>query len=97
MLEQKFMIVPKEIEGNHGFLFQHFYAPNLTLSTLTLVGLKSILILGSVPIAYFFFSLFMLNREAHFTKYQSQLLQVMFLWLIVRHFLPPTVADNIVT
>jgi hypothetical protein len=68
---------------NHGFLFQHFYAPNLTLSTLTLVGLKSILILGIVPIAYFFFSLFMLNREAHFTKYQSQLLQVMFLWLIV--------------
>jgi hypothetical protein len=68
---------------NHEFLFQHFYAPNLTLSTLTLVGLKSILILGSVPIAYFFFSLFMLNREAHFTKYQSQLLQVMFLWLII--------------
>jgi hypothetical protein len=68
---------------NHGFLFQHFYAPNLTLSTLTLVGLKSILILGSVPIAYFFFSLFMLNREAHFTKYQSQLFQVMFLWLII--------------
>jgi Family of unknown function (DUF6427) len=68
---------------NHVFLFQHFYAPNLTLSTLTFVGLKSILILGSVPIAYFFFSLFMLNREAHFTKYQSQLLQVMFLWLII--------------
>jgi hypothetical protein len=66
---------------NHGFLFQHFYAPNLTLSTLTLVGLKSILILGIVPIFYFFFSLIMLNREAHFTKYQSQLFQVMFLWL----------------
>jgi hypothetical protein len=67
---------------NHGFLFRHFYAPNLTLTTLSLLGLKSILILGSVPIAYFFFSLFMLNREAHFTKYQSQLFQVMFLWLL---------------
>jgi hypothetical protein len=68
---------------NHGFLLQHFYAPNLTLSTLILVGLKSILILGIVPIFYFFFSLIMLNREAHFTKYQSQLFQVMFLWLTV--------------
>jgi hypothetical protein len=68
---------------NHGFLFQYFYAPNFTLTTISLVGLKSILILGSVPIAYFFLSLFMLNREAHFTKYQSQLFQVMFLWLIV--------------
>jgi len=27
--------------------------------------------------------LFMLNREARFTKYQSQLFQVMFIWLII--------------
>jgi hypothetical protein len=40
-------------------------------------------VLAIVPILYFVLSLFMLNREAHFTKYQSQLLQVMFLWLLV--------------
>lgn len=68
---------------NHNFLLQNFYAPNLTFETLKLVSIKSIFILGIVPIIYFFFSLIMLNREAHFTKYQSQLLQVMFLWLIV--------------
>jgi hypothetical protein len=39
--------------------------------------------LGIVPIVYFVFAMFMLNREARFTKYQSQLFQVMFLWLLV--------------
>jgi hypothetical protein len=68
---------------NHRFLLQHFYAPNLTLSSLTLMGFQSLWILGIVPIVYFLFSLVMLNREAHFTKYQSQLFQVMFLWLMV--------------
>jgi Family of unknown function (DUF6427) len=68
---------------NHDFLFHHFYVPNFTLSTLWQVSLLSILLLGSVPMIYFFLSLFMLNREAHFTKYQSQLFQVMFLWLVV--------------
>ncbi len=68
---------------NHGLLLQNFYASNFTLATLKLVSLQSIFILGIVPIVYFLSSLFMLNREAHFTKYQSQLLQVMFLWLLV--------------
>ncbi len=64
-------------------LFQNFYAPNFTLMSVELVSLKSIFVLGIVPITYFLFSLIMLNREAHFTKYQSQLMQVMFLWLMV--------------
>jgi Family of unknown function (DUF6427) len=68
---------------NHDSLIHYFYAPNFTLATLSRVSLLSILLLGSVPIIYFFLSLFMLNREAHFTKYQSQLFQVMFLWLVV--------------
>ena len=64
-------------------LFQNFYAPNFTFISVELVSLKSIFVLGIIPITYFFFSLIMLNREAHFTKYQSQLMQVMFLWLMV--------------
>jgi hypothetical protein len=47
-----------------------------------LMGLKGVFILSAFPIAYFIFSLFMLNREARFTKYQSQLFQVMFYWLL---------------
>ncbi|QLH32975.1 MAG: hypothetical protein HWD62_11605 [Cyclobacteriaceae bacterium] len=41
------------------------------------------LYLSAIPIVYFFFSLIMLNREARLTKYQSQLLQIMFLWLLI--------------
>jgi hypothetical protein len=68
---------------NQGALAGYFYLPNMTLETWALVSFRSILILGIVPILYFVLSLFMVNREAHFTKYQSQLLQVMFLWLLV--------------
>ena len=68
---------------NHMALFQNFYGYNFTFITHRVVDMKSILLLGLVPLTYLIFSLIMLNREAHFTKYQSQLLQVMFLWLLV--------------
>jgi hypothetical protein len=64
-------------------LWQNYYSPNLTLNGINLISMKSISMLSLVPIVYFVFSLFMLNREARFTKYQSQLFQVMFLWLVV--------------
>jgi hypothetical protein len=64
-------------------LWQNYYLPNLVLGGTQLISAKGFLILGIVPIIYFVFSLLMLNREAHFTKYQSQLFQVMFLWLLV--------------
>lgn len=69
--------------GHTSDLWQNYYLPNLTLGGIQLISSKGFLILGIVPIIYFVFSLFMLNREAHFTKYQSQLFQVMFLWLLV--------------
>ena len=69
--------------GHTPELWQNYYLPNLTLSGSNLISLKGIFILGIVPIIYFVCSIFMLNREASFTKYQSQLFQVMFLWLLV--------------
>jgi hypothetical protein len=82
--------------GETGALWQNFYAPNLTVHGTMLISLKSILVLSALPICYFVFSLFMLNREARFTKYQSQLFQVMFQWmmfcfvqlLVTREFTP---------
>jgi len=68
--------------GNTTFLWQNYYLPNMTISGEMLISLKGVFILSSIPIAYFVFSLFMLNREARFTKYQSQLFQVMFQWLL---------------
>ena len=61
----------------------YFYLANIAGSFSKLISLRAVFILGIVPIIYFFLALFMLNREAHFTKYQSQLLQVMFLWVLV--------------
>ena len=63
-------------------LWQNYYSPNLTVSGVNLISMQGILVLGTVPMIYFVFSMVMLNREARFTKYQSQLFQVMFLWLL---------------
>lgn len=68
--------------GEVGLLWRNFYASNLTLSGEMLMSTTGLLVLASVPLAYFMFSIFMVNREARFTKYQSQLMQVMFLWLL---------------
>ncbi len=68
--------------GEFGLLWRNFYVSNLTLSGEMLMSVSGLLVLCSVPLIYFLFSIFMVNREARFTKYQSQLMQVMFLWLL---------------
>lgn len=62
--------------------WNNFYLENFLHSDINLISGKSLFILGALPIVYFVFSLFMMTREARFTKYQSQLFQVMFLWLV---------------
>ena len=61
---------------------QNFYGPNFTFHSINLVSWKSVLWLSGAILVFFLFALVMLNREARFTKYQSQLLQVMLLWLV---------------
>jgi hypothetical protein len=68
--------------GEVDLLWRNFYVSNLTISGEMLIETKGIFILCAVPLAYFVFAIFMVNREARFTKYQSQLMQVMFLWLL---------------
>ncbi len=63
-------------------LIQYFYGAAFTLHPIGLISWKSIFSLSGGVLIFFFFSLIMLNRNARFTKYQSQLLQVMLLWLI---------------
>jgi len=62
---------------------EYFYGTNFSVQSINLVSWGSILCLGGGVLLFFFFSLIMLNREARFTKYQSQLLQVMMIWLVV--------------
>lgn len=65
-----------------GALWQFFYKPNFALGGVHYISLRSLFILGLVPLIYFIFSLLMLQRQARFTKYQSQLFQIMFLWML---------------
>lgn len=68
--------------GEPGLLWKNFYLSNLTIFREMLLSLKGLFVLCGVPLAFFVFSIFMVNREARFTRYQSQLMQVMFLWLL---------------
>lgn len=69
--------------GNLELLWQNFYIANLNFNSHSLFELRGLLILAVVPIAYFVFSLIMMRRDARLTKYQSQIAQVMFLWLVL--------------
>ena len=62
---------------------QYFYGSNFTFHSINLVSWKSVFWLSSGILLFFFFALIMLNRASRFTKYQSQLLQVMLLWLVI--------------
>ncbi len=69
--------------GRTGDLWAHFYVASVTQMGLSLVGINSLLVLLAIPVLYLVFSLFMLTREARFTKYQSQVFQTIFLWLAI--------------
>ena len=64
-------------------LVRSFYGANFTWQTAKLVSWHSLFWLSSSAIVYFLFSMVMLGREARFTRYQSQLLQVMLIWLAI--------------
>jgi hypothetical protein len=70
-------------EGGLQQLWELYYSANFTLQSVNLISWGSLFWLGAGPIIYFLFSMVMLGREARFTRYQSQLLQVMLIWLIV--------------
>ena len=61
-------------------IWQYYYLSNLGYNKEFLVSIKGILILAIVPLTYLLISIFMLNRLARFSKYQSELLQSVFLW-----------------
>lgn len=63
-------------------LWHYYYIPNLGFTGHQFMSAKSLWVLGALPFIFLFVSLVMLNREARFTKYQSQLVQTMFFWMI---------------
>ncbi len=70
------------VKGNFGSLWRNFYHGSEWIAE-NLMSLSSLVYLSLIPIAYLVLSVVMLNREARLTKYQSQLLQIMFVWLLI--------------
>ena len=62
-------------------VWEYYYLWNLGFSRETFISIKGLLVLSVFPILYFVIAVVMLQRESRFSKYQSQLLQIMFLWI----------------
>lgn len=62
-------------------LWQYFYLSNFSFNRTEYVTFKTLLTLGAIPLAFLAVTLVMLNREARFSKYQSQILTTVILWL----------------
>lgn len=71
------------LNGHAQELWQNYYVHNLSFASHKLISTQSLVLLCSVPLFYLFISFFILNRDARLTKYQSQVFQMMFLWLVV--------------
>jgi len=83
LLPHAFIILLYFWKGNYSSLIKNFYMANLHQSEGAGMTATSMLLLSVVPGMFLLFSFFMLNREARLTKYQSQLSQVMLLWIII--------------
>lgn len=70
-------------KGNYAALIENYYLANIYAQTDANMTVSSLLVVSVVPSIFLLFSLFVVNREARLTKYQSQLSQVMFLWILI--------------
>jgi hypothetical protein len=68
---------------NHSLskMWEFYYLGNIGFGRQEFISVKSLITLSILPLVYVAVSLVMLNREARFSKYQSQLLQSMFIWI----------------
>lgn len=83
LLPHLFLITLYYYGGELTWLYQGFYGAHISSQvTERLITPTSMLVLSAVPLVYLLFSFVMLNRQARLTKYQSQLLQVMFWWML---------------
>jgi hypothetical protein len=62
-------------------MWEYYYLANLTFKRDVLMSAGGIFTLSIVPLVFLVISVVMLQREARLSKYQSQVLQIMFLWI----------------
>ncbi len=70
------------LKGKVNLLVNYYYFENMFGNAESLVHLQGLLYLCAVPLLFLIFAFILLARESRFTKYQSQLLQVTFFWLV---------------
>jgi hypothetical protein len=63
-------------------LWHLYYLPNLSFVSERYISNSSLWVLGSLPVFFLVVSFIMMNRDARLSKYQTQLVQTMFFWLI---------------
>lgn len=63
-------------------LWEFYYLSNFSWQGNPFITTRDMLTLGAFPLMFLVVSFFILNREARFTKYQSQLVQIMFFWML---------------
>ncbi|MGC1241117.1 MAG: DUF6427 family protein [Chryseosolibacter sp.] len=74
------------LNDSTGELWDYYYRSNLSFNRTSFVSAKTLLTLSAIPLFYFAISMVMLNREARFSKYQSQIVQTVLLWLVFSVF-----------
>lgn len=82
LLPHLFVLSLAFLRGSTAEIWEFFYLPNFAPGRSAFVTTRTLLTLGAVPLAYFVIAIVMLNREARFSKYQSQILQSILLWLV---------------
>ncbi len=63
-------------------IWQYFYLPNLTFHSERFMSNQALWTLTALPLLFLLISLIMMNRDARLSKYQTQLVQSMFFWMI---------------
>lgn len=63
-------------------LWANFYLTNFEFNTRTFMDFRSLMVLSVLPLTYLVLSLLMSARNTRFTRYQSQIFNVMLIWLI---------------
>ena len=63
-------------------IWQYFYLPNLAFHSDRFISNQALWTLAALPLLFLFISLITMNRDARLSKYQTQLVQSMFFWMI---------------
>ncbi len=68
--------------GEADSIWLYYYLPGFSTYDTSMISSATLLALASVPLLFLFLAFVILNRESRLTKYQSQLVQLMFLWTV---------------